>query len=115
VTTPKMTQIKPTGTMTRSGALRLAAASAALPPGPIRTGRAAGRVVEPPASAIYSDPIRPFHNATPHIAAMPAPPEIAVQIYNRGTMPTMLAKPKSGQSIDQVIARANDELEGFAR
>ena len=37
------------------------------------------------------------------------------QIYNRGTMPTMLAKLKSGQSIDQVIAWAADELEGFAR
>ena len=34
-----------------------------------------------------------------HIAASPAPPEIAVQIYNRGTMPTMMAKLLSGQSI----------------
>jgi ABC-type glycerol-3-phosphate transport system substrate-binding protein len=71
--------------------------------------------VEPPKGTVYNYPIRPFHNATAHIAAMPAPPEIAVQIYNRGTMPTMLAKLKSGQSIDQVIAWANDELEGFAR
>jgi hypothetical protein len=30
-------------------------------------------------------------------------------------MPTMLAKLKSGQSIDQVIAWANDELQGFTR
>jgi hypothetical protein len=30
-------------------------------------------------------------------------------------MPTMLAKLKSGQSIDQVIGWASDELEGFAR
>ena len=43
---------------------------------------------------------------TVHIAALPAPPEIAVQIYNQGTMPTMMAKLLSGQSIPQVIAWA---------
>ena len=32
----------------------------------------------------------------------PAPPEVAVQIYNRGTMPTMVAKLQSGQSIKDV-------------
>ena len=37
-----------------------------------------------------------------NIAGYPAPPEIAVQIYNRGTIPTMLAKLQSGQSIKQV-------------
>ena len=71
--------------------------------------------VEPPKGTVYNYPIRPVHKATAHIAAMPAPPEIAVQIYNRGTMPTMLAKLKSGQSIDQVVSWASDELEGFAR
>jgi ABC-type glycerol-3-phosphate transport system substrate-binding protein len=71
--------------------------------------------VEPPQGTVYNYPIRPFHDAKPHIAASPAPPEIAVQIYNRGTMPTMLAKLQSGQSIDQVIAWASDELEGFTR
>ncbi|HEX2943241.1 MAG TPA: extracellular solute-binding protein, partial [Rhodopila sp.] len=71
--------------------------------------------VEPPKGTVFNYPIRPFHDATAHIAAMPAPAEIAVQIYNRGTMPTMLAKLKSGQSIDQVISWASDELEGFTR
>jgi ABC-type glycerol-3-phosphate transport system substrate-binding protein len=71
--------------------------------------------VGPPTGTVYNYPIRPFHHAVAHIAALPAPPEIAVQIYNRGTMPTMLAKLKSGQTIDQVIAWASDELEGFAR
>jgi hypothetical protein len=46
---------------------------------------------------------------------MPAPPEIAVQIYNQGTMPTMLAKLLSGQTIPQVIAWAEDQLVGFKR
>ena len=40
---------------------------------------------------------------------------IALQIHNRGTVPTMLAKLKSGRSIDEVIAWAADELEGFTR
>ncbi|HVZ07115.1 MAG TPA: ABC transporter substrate-binding protein [Rhodopila sp.] len=69
----------------------------------------------PPVGTVYNYPLRPFHQTKAHIAALPAPPDIAVQIYNRGTMPTMLAKLKSGQSIDQVIAWANDELEGFTR
>ena len=46
---------------------------------------------------------------------MPAPPEIAVQAYNRGTNSTMLAKLQSGQSIKQVIDWAKEELEGFSR
>ena len=45
-----------------------------------------------------SDPRRSTR-PTAHIAGLPAPPDIAVQIYNRGTMPTMLAKLQSGQSI----------------
>jgi hypothetical protein len=36
-----------------------------------------------------------------HWLAVPAPPELAVQIYHRGTMPTMLAKLKSGDQIDK--------------
>jgi len=36
-----------------------------------------------------------------HWLALPAPPELAVQIYHRGTMPTMLAKLKSGDQIDK--------------
>ena len=71
--------------------------------------------VEPPKGTVYNYPVRPFHNAKPHIAASPAPPDIAVQIYNRGTMPTMMAKLQSGQTVDQVIAWASDELEGFTR
>jgi ABC-type glycerol-3-phosphate transport system substrate-binding protein len=70
---------------------------------------------EPPKGTVYNYPVRPSQKAKPHIAALPAPPDIAVQIYNRGTMPTMWAKLLSGQSIPQVIAWAKDELEGFTR
>eukprot|EP01035_Chromulina_nebulosa_P026111 gene26111-34141_t len=51
------------------------------------------------------------HGSKTSIAHMPAPPEIAVQIYNRGTLPTMLAKMKAGESINQVIAWGTKELE----
>jgi len=71
--------------------------------------------VEPPKGTVYNYPIRPWHKTQPSIAASEAPPEIAVQIYNRGTMPTMVAKLQSGQSIDEVIAWAQEELEGFVR
>jgi ABC-type glycerol-3-phosphate transport system substrate-binding protein len=71
--------------------------------------------VGPPKGTVYHYPVRKSHNETTHIAVSPAPPDIAVQIYNRGTLPTMFAKLQSGQTIPQVIAWAQDELEGFTR
>ncbi len=72
--------------------------------------------VEPPRGTVYNYPIRPWHNATPSIAAYPAPPEIAVQIYSRGTMTAMVAKmAQQGQTMDQALAWAQEELEGFKR
>jgi ABC-type glycerol-3-phosphate transport system substrate-binding protein len=71
--------------------------------------------VEPPKGTMYNYPIRPWHNSRPSLAAYPAPPDIAVQIFNRATIPTMWAKLHSGQSIPQVIAWAKDEVHGFMR
>ncbi len=68
-----------------------------------------------PKGTVYNYPIRPWHNAQPNITAYPAPRDIAVQMYNRGTHPTLLAKLHSGQSIDQAISWAKNELEGFVR
>ena len=70
---------------------------------------------EPPKGTLYNYPMRPWHKTQAWIAASEAPPEVAVQIYNRGTMPTMVAKLQSGQSIKDVIAWAQEELEGFVR
>jgi hypothetical protein len=36
-------------------------------------------------------------------------------MWNRGTIPTMVSKLVSGQTIPQAIAWAKDELEGFTR
>jgi ABC-type glycerol-3-phosphate transport system substrate-binding protein len=71
--------------------------------------------VEPPKGTVYNYPIRNHSGQTSHMAISPAPPEIAVQIYNRGTMPTMFAKLLSGQSQKQVIDWAQGEVEGFMR
>jgi len=79
----------------------------ASPSGPTKVG--------PPKGTVYNYPIRPWHNQQPSLTAAEAAPEIAVQIYNRAIHNQMLARIKDGQTIPQVIAWAQDELEGFAR
>ena len=69
----------------------------------------------PPKGTLYNYPIRPWHKAEAHISGAPAPPAIGVQMYNRGTMPTMMAKLKNGESIANVVGWAENELEGFLR
>jgi ABC-type glycerol-3-phosphate transport system substrate-binding protein len=71
--------------------------------------------VEPPKGTVYNYILRPHHHSTAHIAAFPAPPDIGVQIYNRGTLATMFSKLQSDQSIKQVVDWAKAELEGFVR
>ncbi|MBV8913070.1 MAG: extracellular solute-binding protein [Acetobacteraceae bacterium] len=70
----------------------------------------------PPKGTVANYQLRPEHNAQPWIAMYPAPPDIAVQAYNQATNTKMIARlVQSNQSIDQVIAWAQGELEGFAR
>jgi ABC-type glycerol-3-phosphate transport system substrate-binding protein len=71
--------------------------------------------VEPPKGTVYNYPLRPWHHAKPNITAYPAPRDIAVQMYHRGLHPMILAKLHSGQSIDEAIAWAKTEIEGFIR
>ena len=71
--------------------------------------------VEPPKGTVFNYPIRKTSGQQSWMAVAPTPPDIAVQIYNRGTMPTMLAKLLSGQSQKQVIDWAKGEVEGFMR
>lgn len=86
-----------------------------IPPFPSMSNFTVWENVEPPKGTVYNYILRPQHHSQAHIAAFPAPPDIGVQIYNRGTMPTMFSKLQSGQSIPQVIAWAKAELEGFVR
>ena len=60
-------------------------------------------------------PVRPERHGEANTPGYPAPPDIAVQMYQRGTYSTMPAKLQSGHPIKQVIAWAKDELEGFVR
>jgi hypothetical protein len=73
------------------------------------------QTVGPPTGTVYNYPIRETHHAIANVACSSAAPEVAEQMYNRGTVPTMLAKLSTGQSIPQVIAWAKDELGGFTR
>jgi ABC-type glycerol-3-phosphate transport system substrate-binding protein len=71
--------------------------------------------VEPPKGTLYSYPLRSYLDNQAYIAGYPAPPAAAVQIYQRGTMPTMMAMLQRGESIPRVIAWAEEELAGFSR
>jgi hypothetical protein len=50
------------------------------------------------------------------VAGSPAPARIGVQIYSQGTMCKMIAQcTQQGRSIDDAIAWAESELEGYMR
>lgn len=69
--------------------------------------------VEPPAGTMYNYPIRPWHHAQSSLTGSEASPDVGVQIYQSAMHPGMVSRLKSGQSIKQVLAWANDQLEGF--
>ena len=69
--------------------------------------------VEPPKGTVYNYPIRPWHDAEYFITGSSGPPEIGVQAWNRGLIPSMVSKLVAGQTIKQAIDWAKDELEGF--
>jgi len=68
----------------------------------------------PPKGTLYNYP--PRGDVEMVIPYSPAPAQIANQIYAQATAPKMIAKcTVGGQSIDQAIAWAASELEGFSR
>jgi hypothetical protein len=71
--------------------------------------------VGPPVGTVYNYPIRASSGQKPSLAAFEASPDIAVQIYNRGIHNQMLARLRDGKPIPEVIAWAQDELDGFVR
>jgi ABC-type glycerol-3-phosphate transport system substrate-binding protein len=71
--------------------------------------------IEPPKGTIFNYPVRPWHDASYYIPGSSAPPDVAVQIWNRNIPPGMVARLMSGQSIKQSVAWAKNELEGFIR
>jgi ABC-type glycerol-3-phosphate transport system substrate-binding protein len=71
--------------------------------------------VEPPKGTIYNYPVRPWHDADYYIPGSSAPPDIAVQMWNRSVVPGMVSRLMSGQSIKESIAWGKDEIQGFIR
>ncbi len=69
---------------------------------------------KPPAGTLYNYMLQ--GDETLFIAGYPAPPVIAANIFNQGTIPVMVAKvTQGGESVDDVIAWAEEECEGFLR
>ncbi|HEX2940548.1 MAG TPA: extracellular solute-binding protein [Rhodopila sp.] len=71
--------------------------------------------VGPPVGTVYNYPIRPASGQIPSLTASEAPPSVAVQIYNRAVHNQIFARLREGQSIDQVVSWAEDEISGYMR
>ena len=68
----------------------------------------------PPQGTLYHYPNPHMHQKL-SIAAAPAPPSIASQIYTQGLMTKMAVRHAQGESADKTIDWASRELEGFMR
>lgn len=68
----------------------------------------------PPKGTLYHYP-NPHNHQILSIAAAPAPPKIAAQIYTQGIMTKMVARHLQGEAIDKTLAWSESEVEGFMR
>jgi ABC-type glycerol-3-phosphate transport system substrate-binding protein len=68
----------------------------------------------PPKGTLYHYPNRDNHQIL-SIAAAPAPPKIAVQIYTQGLMTKMTVRHMQGEPMERTLAWAENEAEGFMR
>jgi ABC-type glycerol-3-phosphate transport system substrate-binding protein len=68
----------------------------------------------PPVGTLYHYP-NPFKHQTLSIAASPAPPKIAQQIYAQATLTKMCMRHYQGESMEKTLAWAEGEVEGFMR
>ena len=68
----------------------------------------------PPKGTLYHYP-NPYNHQVLSIAAAPAPPKIAQQIYRQGIQTKMAVRHFQGEAIEKTIAWAVSELEGFMR
>ena len=68
----------------------------------------------PPKGTLYHYP-NPHNHQTLSVAAAPAPPKIAVQIYNQGLMTKMAVRHFQGEAMEKTLDWATSELEGFMR
>ncbi|MEY9291246.1 ABC-type glycerol-3-phosphate transport system substrate-binding protein [Bradyrhizobium ottawaense] len=68
----------------------------------------------PPQGTLFHYP-DPYKHQTLSIAASPAPPKIAQQIYFQATLTKMALRFARGETMDQALAWAEGECEGFMR
>ena len=70
--------------------------------------------VGPPKGTLYHYP-NPHNHQILSVAAAPAPPKIAVQIYTQAIHTKMIVRILKGETMEQTLAWAECELEGFMR
>jgi ABC-type glycerol-3-phosphate transport system substrate-binding protein len=69
---------------------------------------------EPPKGTLYHYP-NPYNHQKLSIAASPAPPRIAQQIYVQATLTKMCLRYSRGEAMEKTLAWAEGECEGFLR
>jgi ABC-type glycerol-3-phosphate transport system substrate-binding protein len=68
----------------------------------------------PPKGTLYHYP-NPHNHQILSVAAAPAPPKIAVQIYTQGIQTKMVVRFMQGEAMEKTLAWAESEIEGFMR
>jgi len=68
----------------------------------------------PPKGTLYHYPDPSKHQVL-SVAAAPAPPKIAVQIYTQGILTKMIVRHLQGEAMEKTLAWAESECEGFMR
>jgi len=68
----------------------------------------------PPKGTLYHYP-NPYNHQVLSIAASPAPPKIAQQIYTQAILTKMCLRHHQGEAMEKTLAWAEGELEGFMR
>ena len=68
----------------------------------------------PPKGTLYHYP-NPYNHQMLSIAASPAPPKIAQQIYAQATLTKMCLRYHQGEAMEKTLAWAEGECEGFMR
>jgi ABC-type glycerol-3-phosphate transport system substrate-binding protein len=70
--------------------------------------------IGPPKGTLYHYP-NPHNHQILSVAAQPAPPKIAVQIYTQALHTKMVVRMVKGEAMEKTIAWAEGELEGYMR
>ena len=68
----------------------------------------------PPKGTLYHYP-NPHNHQILSVAAAPAPPRIAHQIYTQAIQTKMVVRYMQGEAMDKTLAWAESEIEGFMR